>query len=287
MDRSRVAVVTDSTISLPDDVRGQLHIYSVPHELLVNGRTYRDGVDISSTEFYRLLTESPQPPKTSAPPPASFLEVFVKASLHTKMVLCLCLASRLSSTYYSACTAADLARERVPGVELRVVDTGTAGTALGLVALECARAAERGAGLDELAQLASRLADRVYFVAFLETLYYVWRGGRIPKVALWAGNLLNVKPLLELRGGEVRMVERPRSRARARERLLAYLERHGGAGPLHVAVMHAHAMEEANELVEEIRGRFNCTELFLSEFTPVMGAHTGPGLLGLAFLSEA
>lgn len=286
MNASPVAIVADSTISLPEDLLDHHHIYLVPHDLLIDGQTYRDGIDIKPADFYRLLRASRQLPKTSAPRPASFLEAFLKAGEHTRSILCLTLAARLSATYDSACAAAALAKEEVPNVEIRVMDTRTAGSALGLIALEAAQAAQRGSSLAQVAQLAGRVADRVYFVAFLETLYYLWKGGRIPKVAFWAGNLLNLKPMLELKDGEVHLLGRPRTRSRARQRLLAFLEHHAGTALLHATVMHANAPEEAESLKQEVQHRLNCREIFATEFTPVMGAHTGPGLLGLAFFTR-
>jgi len=140
--------------------------------------------------------------------------------------------------------------------------------------------------LDQVISKVNRLIPRVNLIAFLDTLAYLGRGGRVRKFEAWAGSLLSIKPLTELRLGEARMLERPRSRAKATERLLDIMRQRVGPRPVLVNVMEAAAVKDAQALSIRIQADFNCRELFISQFTPVMGLHTGPGLLGTAFYVE-
>ena len=282
----KVAIVVDSSSCLPKDVSEKYDIVVVPHELVIDGVSYRDGIDISPTEFYQLLQKNGRVPTTSAPRPSRLLEAFKQASEKAEDVLCLTLSRNFSATYEWACSAQDMARRELPGLNIRVLDTQAAAGAQGLIALAAARAAEMGLDLDTVAAEAESLIPKVNLIAFLDTLYFLGRSGRIPKIAAWAGSLLGVKPLTEMRLGEARLLEKPRSRNKATQRLLSAMESHVSSNPVHVMVMHANAAQDAEALSREVEMRFNCAELLLGEFTPVMGAHTGPGLLGLAFYPD-
>ncbi len=282
----RVAVVVDSAISLPPKMTEEYGLYVVPMEVVFEGKTYRDGLDMEAAEFYERLQRSQRLPTTAAPGSASFLEMLRRASQNSNEILCLTLASRFSSSYESAQVAADLATQTQPNVQITVVDTNTAAGAQALIALAAAQSALQGSSLEEVRAIVQKVASRVTLIAFLDTLYYLWKGGRVPKVALWAASVLKVKPIMELSRGEIRMVERPRTRSRATECLVDIMRQRVKGKSVHVMVMHAHASEEAKALEARIRVEFECSELFISQFSPVLGAHTGPGLLGMAFWAE-
>lgn len=282
----RVAVVTDSTVSLsPEQVAGYpLHV--VPLRLTLEGRTLRDGVDLTPTEFYRLLPRLERPPVTSAPPPGEFLEAFRQALSYAEGVLCITLASRLSATYDSARAAVEALRQDRPDPPVRLVDSGTAGGALALTALACARAARCGQDLEAVEAVARRVLERVQFLGVLETLYYLWKGGRVPRVALWAVSLLHLNPILDIRGGTVRLVARPRTKARAVEHLVELVEMRSGGRPVRLHILHADRPEEAEDLRRRLEARVPVREVLVSVFTPAIGAHTGPGLLAVGFYPE-
>lgn len=282
----KVAVVVDSSSSLPGELLDRWRIQVVPHELVIGDRAFRDGVDIRPDEFYHLLRNGSGIPTTSSPGFARFLDAFRSAARSAGSTVCITLASNFSSTYSSACQAALAAGQEMPGSVIRVVDSRTAAGAEGLIALEAARAADAGADLEGVLSVVHGLVPRVNLLAFLDTLDYVSRSGRVPRLAALAGSLLGIRPLTELRLGEARMLERPRSRGRAMERLVDLMERRVGQRPVHATVMHAQAAEDAVDLCRRVRDRFDCREVFVSEFTPVMGAHLGPGLLGLAFYGD-
>ena len=240
---------------------------------------------MSPSAFYQLLEGKQVYPTTSAPPPRAFQDVFRAARTTARDLICITVASNLSSAHESASTAAEMARSEEQG-EVRVVDSKAAAGALGLIALEAAICADRGADLPEVVDAVLRLIPQVNLLAFLDTLEYLKRGGRVPKVAAWAGSVLGIKPLAELTLGEARVLDKPRSRVRAIRKLLNLAEARVGDRPVHMNVMHANSPADAEYLCEQLQLKLNCCDLFVSEFTPVMGAHLGPGVLGLAFYSE-
>ena len=179
-----------------------------------------------------------------------------------------------------------MAGTELPGCHIEVVDSKSAAGAQGLIALEAARTAQAGGDLQSVLRRIEELVPKVNLLAFLDTLYYLSKSGRVPRVAAWAGSLLGIKPLTELKLGGAHMLGKPRSRSRATERLLGMMKSRVEARPTHVNVMHADSIEDAERLRGRVEAEINCRELFISEFTPVMGTHLGPGLLGLAFYTD-
>ena len=282
-----VAVVVDSSSCLPPDLLRKWNITVVPHELIIGRRSFRDGVDIRPDEFYRLLSqENPATLSTAAPQPGHFLEGFLTAGERAPNVLCLTLPAEFSATYRSACAAVEMADGKLSNTRVQVIDSRAAAGGSGLIALAAARWAAMGLGLDRVVARVNQLVPRVHLLAFLDTLRYLSRSGRVRKIDAWAGALLSIKPLTELRLGEARVLEKPRSRHKATQRLLDIMRQRIGRKPVIVNVMEAGAVQDAQALSQRIESDFNCRELFNSQFTPVMGLHTGPGLLGVAFYTD-
>lgn len=281
--RHDVAIVVDSSSCLPAELIAEWKITVVPHELVLNDRTLRDGLDIQPSEFYKLLRQGNVAPTTNAPNSHQFLQGFQTASRLAPNVLCLTLATQFSMAYRSACSAALDANDNLPNVKVVVIDSKTAAGSLGLITLAAARWGAAGHTLDETVERVARLIPKVHLLAFLDTLKYVTQGGRVKKPLAIAGSLLGIKPLTEMKLGEAKLLEKPRSRAKATQRLVDIMGKSTGGQRVAVTVLEADAREDAEALAEVIKARFTTTELFISEFTPVMGAHTGPGLLGVSF----
>ncbi|MCY4623790.1 MAG: DegV family protein [Chloroflexi bacterium] len=283
-----VAVIVDSTSSLTAAHIGDLPIEVVPMQVSVGGRNYLDGVDITAEEFYRLIRDDSVPAQTAAPPPAAFEDAFQRAFAAGRDVLCITTTSKLSATYSIATAALEFTLASFPERRGVVIDSATAGGAEALVALAAARLAADSARLEAVEEVARSIVGRVYFIGILESLRRLQFGGRVPRAAMWAASLLNIKPILGIwpGEGEVRMVARPRTRARAIERVLDTMAEETGGRPVRVVVMHAAAAEDAEEIHRRISERFECRESLIVPFTPVIGAHTGPGLLGVAFYAE-
>ena len=283
---TKVAIVTDTTACIPREQVARYDIEIVPVQLIFEDKTYRDGIDISPTEFYTLMRQADKLPTTSSSSPAPYLEAFRKASQRAKSVLCLTEPSKFSAMYTSALVAKDMAKTAIPEVALEVIDCTTAAAGQGLVALAAAKAAASGGNLSEVTEKAKEIMHRVNLFAMLDTLHYLVKSGRVPQAAAMVNSLLRIKPIFSLNHADAHTVALPRTIPGAIKRLLKLMEPKVEEGqPLHVAVMHANAPDKAEILRNRISAHFDCAELFITEFTPVMGVHTGPGLFGIAFYS--
>lgn len=283
----KVAIVVDSSVCLPKYTQESHGIFVVPHILITNEKEYRDGVDITAQQFYTSLEQTGVISTTSGPSPESFIEAFHLASQSANRILCLTLSANFSPmTYNSAMIAAKVVNEENADTWVTVIDSNAAAGAEGFIALEASRAALDGQSLEEILSLVNSMIPRVKLVAFLDTLYYLRKGGRVPMFKAWAGTLLGFKPITELSQGTAKLISKPRSRIKAKDQLFTLLNQRVGHNPVHVNVMHANSQTEAEDMLDRIQDTLNCLEIFISEFTPVMGAHTGPGVLGLAFYSD-
>ena len=275
----RVVVVTDSTADLPAPLIKELDIRIVPILLNLGGKTYRDGVDLTPPAFYRLLRASPTIPKTSSPSVGDFLRVYAQAAEEGSGVVAIHLAAELSAVYKTAALASQL----IDTAPIRVIDSRCAAMAQGLVVLEAARAASSGADLSEVVARAKDLSHKVRLLAVLETLDYLHRGGRIGNAAHLVGATLRIKPVLTVHQGKVELVAVPRTKIQAFRRIVQEIERQAHGQAIHAGIFHSDAGGEAQALRERLTQRVKCAELHITEFTPVMGAHTGPGVVGVAY----
>ncbi len=282
-----VAVVTDAATALPLDVARAHSVFVAPMAVTIQGVTYDGRSHPDLERFYReLLPGAGEPPTTTAPRPADWLEQFRAASAQGRSIFCVTVSSTLSIAYDSARVAAELAVDELPGSQVTVFDSKTAAGSEALVALAAARAAGAGGDIDAVARAAAHARDRVRLVAFLDTLEYVWRSGRIPRVAFWAGSVLGIRPVIEYQNGRPALVAHPRSRARATDRLLVEMRSDVGGRRTHAVVIHAGVPDEAEALRDRVGSEFDCAELIVTPFPAFMGTHTGPGLLGLAYWPE-
>ncbi|HIP96921.1 MAG TPA: DegV family protein [Anaerolineae bacterium] len=279
----QVAIVTDSAANLPPELVARHNIIVVPLLLYWDGHEYRDGVDITPGELYHALRQATNGalPKTSTPSMGDFVRAYARAAQESEAVVSVHLSAELSGVYQVACAASELV-----DVPVHVLDCRTAAMGCGFAVLEAARAAEAGADVERVLERARQVARRVRLYATLDTLTYLHRGGHVPAIASIASSALKICPILTIENGPARLAELPRTRRRAVARLLARMADEVGDRPVHAAVMHADVPDEAEALRREVAARFDCCELFVTEFTPVMGAHAGPGLLGVAWWSE-
>ncbi len=283
---NKVAMVTDTTACIPRDQVAKYGIELVPIEIVFGDKVYRDGIDITADEFYALLKQAEKLPTTSGSLPGPFLEAYCKASQRTSSILCITISSKLSGMFNSAQLAREMAKEALPNVTIELLDCSTAAAGQGLVVLAAAKAAALGKTLAEVVDTARSVMQRVNLFATLDTLYYLVKGGRVPKAAALASSLLKIKPIFTVSEGDAHPVTNARTNPGAMKRILKIMGQKVVKGqPLHIAVMHADALNRAKELAGEISSQFDCAELFIAEFTPVMGVRTGPGVIGVAFYS--
>jgi len=281
-----VGVVTDSIACLTKELVEQYNIGIVPISICFRDEVYRDWVDITPTEAYELFLQDPERFTTSPASPGHYLEVYQEASNQTKNILCITLSSKLSTGYDMACVAREQAKSELPQISVDVLDSQTVTAAQGFVVLAAARAAAEGRSLAEVVKVAEEVRDRATFLLLLDTIRHVYRTGRIPKVAAQVGSMLKIKPILTSSSGLVRFSGAVRSRESGINRILNMMKDKVGQNPVHVAVMHAYVPDEAEKLKERISSEFNCAELWITEFSPVMGYATGTGTLGFAYYKE-
>jgi DegV family protein with EDD domain len=282
-----VQIVTDSSAHLPPDQRQKHNITVIPLKAIFGATVYRDEVDLSNQQFYDMLPKAKEHPTTSQPSAGEFEEVYRPLLEAGKEIVSIHLPSKLSGTYASACAAkTELENQFKKALPLTIVDTPWLSMALGLLCLAAAQAAEAGKSREEVAAIVNALIPKLNLIFVLDTLEYLRRGGRIGGARAMLGTLLNVKPLLEIRNGQVEPLEQPRSRAKALKRLLEILEERSGHKPLHASVLHANAPDDAALLEKEVRARFECKEFYITEIGPVIGVHTGPDAIGLAFYTD-
>ncbi len=284
----KVAIMTDSTCCLPDELLSKYDIHVVPLFIVYKDKTYRDGIDMPASEVYQLMRKREIMPTTSVPSPGDFLEAYCQLSEKGQSILCITLSDLQSKTFEAARVAKEMAKKEIPNTAIEVITSRTVAGGLGLIVVEAARVATEGADLAQTIEAARLMMSKVTFIAMLDTLFYLARTGRTGKASAWAASLLNVKPILEVPTsvGEATPLARPRTKAAAVKRLLEIMADRAGDSPVHVIVHHAGVPEEGEKLKAQIASQFNCVELYLTEFTPMMGVHTGPGLLGISFYAE-
>lgn len=275
-------IVTDSVADIPPALARELGITVVPLVLRFGEASFRDGLDMDSDTFYERLKTSAHLPATSVPSPADFQEAFDAATAEGNDVLALLLSSKLSGTYNSALQGRSLAQAR--GRRIEVVDSGWAAIAEGFLVLQAARAAKAGAALEEALAAARAVAERVRLLAAFDTLEYLRRGGRIGAAAALLGSVLKINPLIEVRDGLVQPFGRTRSRAKAVDQLVAFAERYALIEEL--AVSDAACPEDAETLVERLARIFPRERILRTRLTPVIGTHTGPGLLVVTVVGQ-
>jgi DegV family protein with EDD domain len=275
----KVAVVTDSAANLPRDVVEKHGIIVVPMILKFGERALLDGVDLPAGDFYKALVEERVPVSTSGPSEGDFRQVFEGALSKADAVVCVTVASFVSATFSTALSAAKDFDDRV-----KLVDSKSASLGEGLVALGAAEAAEQGSSTDEVVSLAEDLVRRTTFAATINTFEFLRRSGRVNALFAYAGTTLNIKPVFAFRGGKLEQLGRPRTRSRAIDRVVEEVRSAAQEGPLTLGIAHADCTEEAEALRVRLEAEIpHVGDTFVSPFTPLMGAHTGPGVLGVGF----
>ena len=281
----RVRLVTDSSACLPPHEIEAHGIAIVPTVLVWNGEELHDGVDITNEAFWKRLATDPTLPTTSSTSPQAYAAEFAKAHAAGMDVLCATIPRRISAMTEVAEMAA---RDFNGPPEVRVIQTGAATMAHGFPVLLGARAASAGADLPTVEQTVAQAADDSGIVALLGSLEYLARGGRVPWVVARVADALPSTPMFGMRRGRIRFRAAFGSRARALRALVGHVRRAArGASYLGVAVHHAAAVDEAHQLAEQIRREMAPDDLYVTGFTPVMGAHVGPDLVGLAYCARS
>ncbi len=275
---SHIRIVTDSIADIPASFVNELGITVVPCNVHFGTETFQDGINLSNEEFYARLRTSPILPTTSQPSVGIFEETYRRLLLEADSIVSIHIPARVSGTFNSAATAAQAVSE----TRIVVIDSTQIAMALGWIVIRAAQAARAGCSLDEVVAVVRDVIPRARLLAFLDTLEYAHRGGRIGKGAALMGTLLRVKPIVQFLNSELLPVENVRTQRRALERLIELVKEYC---PLEeMAVIHADVPELAKE-VRAMLGTIGPLERTpITEVGPVLGAHAGPGAVGVAFL---
>jgi DegV family protein with EDD domain len=282
---AKVGIVTDTISCLaPDKVR-EYGIRLVPVSLTINGKSYRDLVDLSPDDFWKLFPGIKEF-NTGAPALAEYTNIFDELSRTTDSIVCTFVSKGLSATFEAAVQARELFLKEHPNVKIEIIDSRTAAGAQGFITLEMARAAEAGKNLAEVIQVANNMIPRVKFVCAMETLKLLIKIGRAPKTA-YMGELFQVKPIIGMvnNTGLVENLGRARGMEKTMLKLVELMEQYIDRDkPAHVNVHYSNSVEDGERLKKLVTSRFNCTELYFTPYSPVMCGAVGP-VVAVAFYS--
>ena len=279
MSDKKIMVVTDSSASLPPELAEKLGIRIIPLWLIWDEQSFLDGVDIDPHSFYQRLKESKTLPSSTQPTALEFKALFETLAGECAGIVCVLASSGISGTVDSACAAQEFSP-----VPVEVVDSRISAMGIGLVAVSAARAAAAGASLAEVAATAEKIRDAVHLLFVVDTLEYLHKGGRIGSAKRLLGTALNIKPILHFEDGIIQPLSQTRTKKKATAELLDIAsKRLEGSLMAEAAVVHVDCPEEAKQLKELVVNRFNPPIVHVSDVSPVVGTHVGPGALGLAF----
>ena len=276
-----VKVVTDSVSDLPPQVVKELGITVIPLIVRFGENLYRDGIDLTNEQFYQRLTTGKILPVTSVPSPATFATAYDKLAEETDQILAIIVSSKLSGTYEVALQSIGLMKRKC---RVEVVDSGWAVMAQGFLVMAAARAAQAGAKLGEVVNIVRANMHRVDMRAAFDTLEYLRRGGRIGAAQAFLGSALRIHPIITMKNGVVEPAGRARSRIKAIDHLYQFATSYSHIDEL--AVENAACPADADLLVERFSARFPEKRIYRTNTTPVIGTHTGPGLLLVAVMGD-
>jgi DegV family protein with EDD domain len=271
-----VRIVTDSTCDLPRSICDELGIVVVPLNVHFGDKVYRDGVDLDSDQFFELLATSQNLPKTSQPATGLFEETYNRLAADGSAVVSIHLSSKLSGTLHSASLARDAVRSRCM---VEVVDSRSASLGLGLIVKAAAEKACQGASQWDIVSYVRRLVPNVHVVCMVDTLEYLQRGGRIGRARAFVGTLLNIRPIIKLEDGEVHPGEKVRTRSKAIDWLVEFVELFPKIDQL--AVLHSNSPSDIEMLLRRLEPLYPRDRILVGQYGPVIGAHVGPGGLGV------
>ena len=276
-----IKIVTDSTADLPAMLIDELDVTVVPEYLRFGDKVYRDRVDISEDEFYQRLLHDPVHPKTSQPSPQDFASVYNKLSQEADGIISIHVSSKLSGTYDSAVQGKKMISKGCP---IEIVDSKTVSIAMGLVVIQASKMAKSGMSLQQIVAELGQIIANVHLLILFDTLKYLAKGGRIGKATALLGSVLNVRPLLTVRDGELVPSGQVRNRSKGMERLVDFVKNAREIQDL--AILHSTTPDDAQALVERTSSIFPKERTIIARVGPALGVHSGPGVLAIALRAK-
>lgn len=280
MSTQKIAVVTDSSAYIPDELKAGLNIHVIPVWLIWDNEELQDGVDIHPQSFYRRLKTSKTLPTTSQPNVQEFEELFQQLGIDSSAIVNVLVSSKISGTLASA----QEAKKKFTDLPIEIVDSYSGSMGLGFAVLAAARAVAAGKPLDEVVAAAQKMRDKVNLIFVVDTLEYLHRGGRISGAKRYLGTALRIKPILHFHNGLISPLSQARTKTKAIKHMLDLVEeRLGGRDMEEASIVNIDCLDEAEALAKLVEARFNPPGMYHADVSPVVANLVGPGGLGIAF----
>lgn len=282
----KVAVVTDSTASIPEPLIETLKIHWVPYYVHRGREVLRDLVTVQREAFYRWLPSAEELPQTASPGPGDYLQLYERLAEEegVREIASIHMTSKGSGAFQAATVAASTLREKLPEIQVEVIDTLNVSMCQGWMVIEAARAALEGQSLPKIVEQVKEMIPVTSMIQTADTLKYLYMGGRIGRAKHLVGSLLQIRPLIGMEEGVIVPLGQARSRRKAYQMMADMVEAAvGPGGKVKVAYVHAAAQEETEKIRELVEQRLTCVESLIAELPPALGVHTGPGTAGLCF----
>jgi len=280
----QTAIVTDSTACIPQEMRDQLRIHEVPYYIHKGDVVLRDLKTVSRQEFLEWLPTAEELPTTASPGPGDYLNVYQEiADKGINNILSIHMTSRGSGAYQAAVAAAEMLKETLPKLRIEVIDTLNVALCQGWIAIEAARQALDGIDMENILEKIRSMIPVTKMIQTADTLKYLYMGGRIGRAVHLMGSMLSLKPLISMDNGEIVALGVARGLNRAYLKMIENIEKTAQTQKIKVAYMHAGAVDQIGKLKGMVEERFEIVESFVSELTPALMVHTGPGTTGLCY----
>jgi DegV family protein with EDD domain len=281
---TKVAILTDSTASLPESLIAELNIRTVAYYIHRGTEVLRDLVTIQRDEFLNWLMTAKVLPTTASPGPGDYFDAYEELSQEGyDEIISIHMTSKGSGAYQAAMVAQSMMQEELPDVRVEVIDTRNVSLCQGWMAIEAARAALAGLRLEEVVARVKAMIPITRMIQTADTLKYLYMGGRIGKASQLVGSLLNIKPLISMEDGEIVAAGIAHSRGQAYQAIVDKVEEKVGQDQIKVAYVHAGARQEVEKLKKAVESRLNAVESLIAELSPALAVHTGPGTAGLCY----
>jgi DegV family protein with EDD domain len=282
---AKVGIITDTIACLTQEMCKEYDIGILPIPLNINGKAYRDQVELRPEAFWKMFKDIKEF-TTGAPPLGDYINVYKTISEKTDEIVCIFVSQKLSAIYETGIQAADMLKKENPKIKIELIDSQTAAGAQGFIVLEMARAAAAGKNLTDVIQVGQDMIKRAKFLCGMETLRYLIKSGRAPKTA-YMGEFFQVKPIIGMvnNTGLVENIGRARGKQACLEMLPKLMEKYiDTSKPLHINVHYSDDINVGRQLKELVESKYNCVELYMTPYTPVMCGHTGP-VFAMSFYS--
>ncbi|MEW5868884.1 MAG: DegV family protein [Chloroflexota bacterium] len=282
----KLAIVTDSTTSIPERLLQELKVSVVPYYIHRGSEVLRDLVNINRETFYNWLLTASQLPTTASPGPGDYIEIYQKLAEEqgVEEIVSIHMTSKGSGAYQAAMAAKEMLKEMMPRLRIEVVDTLNVSMCHGWMVIEAARSVLNNLTLAEVLEQVRRMIPVTHMIQTADTLKYLYMGGRIGRAKHLLGSLLNIKPLIGMEDGVIVPLGTARSRKQAYRMMVDSIEKAVGlGGKIKVAYVHAAALEEAQKIKEMVEERLSVVEGLFAELSPALGVHTGPGTAGVCY----